>query len=121
MARGVRSARTRHKHHALNNPAVNDGPHRTITLHLHRVAEGAQPGEPLFVDINDLLHTLADRDLVGPGIGPWCHTELLGVLASWADDRDESLRESAEKVATVSLPESREGWRFHSVLGFNKD
>lgn len=90
-------------------------------LHLHRVAKGAQPGEPLFVDINDLLHTLADRDLAGPGISPWCHAELLDVLASWAENRDESLRESAEKVATVSLPESREGWRFHSVLGFNKD
>jgi hypothetical protein len=32
MARGVRSASTRHRHHALNHPAVNDGLERTITF-----------------------------------------------------------------------------------------
>lgn len=31
MARGVRSASTRHRHHALNGPAVNNGLERTIT------------------------------------------------------------------------------------------
>ena len=31
MARGVRSASTRHRHHALNHPAVNNGLERTIT------------------------------------------------------------------------------------------
>lgn len=34
MARGVRSASTRHRHHALNHPAVNNGLERTITLKL---------------------------------------------------------------------------------------
>jgi hypothetical protein len=32
MARGVRSASTRHRHHALNRPAVNNGLDRTITF-----------------------------------------------------------------------------------------
>ena len=33
MARGVRSASTRHRRHALNGPAVNNGLDRTITVH----------------------------------------------------------------------------------------
>ncbi|WP_414820406.1 alpha/beta fold hydrolase, partial [Variovorax sp. Root411] len=39
MARGVRSASTRHRHHALNHPAVNHGLERTITDDVHAMTE----------------------------------------------------------------------------------
>lgn len=39
MARGVRSASTRHRRHALNGPAVNNGLERTITLIRRNYAE----------------------------------------------------------------------------------
>ena len=91
------------------------------SLRLHRITDGTRRGETLYVDIRDLLHPIPDRDLTGPGIGPWCHANLLDVLTLWAKSQDQSLRESAEKVATASLPASQQGWRFHSMLGFNKE
>lgn len=92
------------------------------TLYLHRVAHGHQRGHPeQFVDIRDKCTAVPGQDLRSDGVGPWCHADLAGVLRQWAASQNRSLRTSAEKVATASLPESAMGWWFHPALGFNRE
>ncbi|WP_323122640.1 type I-F CRISPR-associated helicase Cas3f [Burkholderia alba] len=89
-------------------------------LRLHRVIDRRERGKSPYVDIRDLLVRVPDSDLAGPGIGPWCHVDLLELLRQWGDAQDQSLATGAERVATASLPESETGWMFHPLLGFNK-
>lgn len=90
-------------------------------LTLHRVDDGAGPREKLFVPIQGLVSPVPESAVSGKGITPLMQLDLLQALQQWADHQDQSLRRSAEKVATASLPKSLLGWRFHGVLGFNKE
>lgn len=92
-------------------------------LCLHRIVDKQNPGsrerkKTLYVNIDHLKRPVHDFSPTGPGIGPWCHVDLLDLLRQWAENHDQSLPDSAKKVATVSLPESVQGWRYHPVLGF---
>jgi CRISPR-associated endonuclease/helicase Cas3 len=90
-------------------------------LHLHGVTEGDRRGESLYVPITTKCLTLPDSAVNGPGIAPWGSDDLLALLTDLAEARDESLRDCAESFTTASLPRSERGWRFHPVLGFNKE
>jgi CRISPR-associated endonuclease/helicase Cas3 len=90
-------------------------------LTLHRVDDGAGPREQLFVPIQSLVHPVRDADVCGERITPWMQLDLLAALQQWAEQQDQPLRRSAEKIATASLPQSVQGWRFHPWLGFNKE
>lgn len=92
-------------------------------LRLHRVIGRRERGETPYADIRELLVPVPDCDLDGPGIGSWCHVDLMDLLRQWADTQGQSVYASAERIATASLPEPRamSGWVFHSVLGFNKE
>lgn len=92
-------------------------------LTLHRVDDGAGPREKLFVPIQSLVSLVPESNVCGERITPWMQLDLLVALHQWAQQQDQSLRRSAEKVATVSLPKPKlaQGWRFHPWLGFNKE
>ena len=90
-------------------------------LCLHRVAEGDRRGETLYVPIASQCSILPDSAVNGTGIAPWGQENLLILLTELAEQRGESLRECAESFTTTSLPRSERGWRFHPVLGFNKE
>ena len=66
---------------------------------------------------------MPESNVCGERITPWMQLDLLVALHQWAQQQDQSLRRSAEKVATVSLPKPKlaQGWRFHPWLGFNKE
>ena len=90
-------------------------------LTLHRVEDGTGRYEKLFVPIESLVKPLSDTDVLGERIVPWMRPNLLSALERWARQQDQPLRRAAEKVATASLPQSLHGWRFHEVLGFDKE
>ena len=90
-------------------------------LILHSVDDGAGPREKLFVPIQSLVSPVPESEVCGERITPWVQLDLLLALQRWAEHQDQSLRRSAEKVATASLPQSAQGWRFHPWLGFNKE
>lgn len=92
------------------------------TLRLHRVVEGERRGQPLYPLIEEGRCTrLPDSVASGTGIAPWGQDDPLALLAELAEQRGETLRECAQSFATVSLPHSERGWRFHPALGFNKE
>lgn len=88
------------------------------TLILHRVDDGAGPREKLFVPIQSLVTPVPDSEVRGERITAWMQLDLIQALQQWAEHHDQPLRRSAEKVATASLPDQQEGWRWHPVLGF---
>ncbi len=92
-------------------------------LILHRVDDAPSRGQKLFVPIQELVSLIPDAAVQGACIGSWMHLDLLGALHEWAAQRDQALRSCAEKIAGVSLPKpkAQQGWRFHEVLGFNKE
>ena len=90
-------------------------------LTLHRVDDGTGPREKLFVPIQSLVNPVPDAAVRGERITPWMQLDLLVALEQWAEQQDQPLRRCAEKIATASLPESVQGWRFHPWLGFNKE
>jgi CRISPR-associated endonuclease/helicase Cas3 len=89
-------------------------------LTLHRVDDSAGSREKLFASIQSLVNPINEFEVSGERIAPWMQLDLMHALEQWAEHQDQSLRRSAEKVATVSLPVSLHGWQFHQVLGFNK-
>ena len=90
------------------------------TLSLHRVDDGAGPREKLFVSIQSLVNLVPDVAVGGERVTPWMQTDLLEALQHWSEQQEQSLRRSAEKVATTSLPHQQQGWRWHPVLGFTR-
>lgn len=91
-------------------------------LHLHRVVDGERRGTSLYVPMEEGACTrLPDSAVTGPRIAPWGSDDLLTLLIELAEARGESLRDCAQSFATASLPHSERGWRFHPVLGFNKE
>ncbi|QSN63367.1 type I-F CRISPR-associated helicase Cas3f [Caballeronia sp. M1242] len=89
-------------------------------VRLHRVLDQSDGKKARFVDIRNLLCLVPESDLSGPRIAPWFQVELIDLLRQWAAARDQSLLNSAQSMATVSLPESEDGWRYHPALGFTK-
>lgn len=90
-------------------------------LCLHRVVAGERRGQSLYVSIEENCTHLPDAAVTGSGIAPWGRDDPLALLTELAEQRGETLRNCAESFATVSLPRSERGWRFHPVLGFNKE
>ncbi|KLD78543.1 type I-F CRISPR-associated helicase Cas3 [Xanthomonas hyacinthi] len=89
-------------------------------LVLHRIEEGA-------VRRDETLYTAVERSQrhdvplnPGPRIAPWGEFDLMALLAEQAEHLDLSLQHCAERLATVEVPESKQGWMFHPWLGFAK-
>ena len=91
-------------------------------LILYRVDDGSSLREKkLYVPIQSQISPpVPESEVRGERITPWMQLNLLAALQRWAEHQDQSLRRSAEKAATASLPQSAAGWRFHPSLGFNK-
>ncbi|MBX9834565.1 MAG: type I-F CRISPR-associated helicase Cas3f [Burkholderiaceae bacterium] len=87
-------------------------------LTLHRVDDGVGPCEKLFVPIQSLVNPVPDAAVRGERITPWMQLDLLTALEQWAEQQDQPLRRSAEKIATASLPDQQQGWLWHPTLGF---
>lgn len=87
-------------------------------LVLHRIEEGAtQRGSALYVPIN--LSLRRDHAVqMGKRIDAWGHFDLMTLLAEQAQRLDMPLRKCAERFATVEVPASERGWRWHPLLGF---
>jgi len=91
------------------------------TLQLHRVQDGEQRYEKLYVPIHQsLCHPVPAAQVASPSVSPWPQVGLMEELAALAQARGLSLEQCAERYATASLPESQAGWRWHEQLGFNK-
>lgn len=60
------------------------------------------------------------REEIDPSgaVKPWGHVEYMEVLAGLAEEMDMDLEACARKFGTITLPESTNGWSFHSALGF---
>lgn len=56
----------------------------------------------------------------GPRIDSWGKFDLMSLLAEQAEYLELPLRICAERLATVEVPESGQGWRYHPSLGFAK-
>jgi CRISPR-associated endonuclease/helicase Cas3 len=89
-------------------------------LVLHRIEDDKiRRGRNLYVPIErSQRHDIKLEP--GPRIGPWGEFDLMTLLAEQAEHLDLSLRASAEKLATVEVPESAQGWRYHPWLGFTR-
>ncbi|MCV4287126.1 type I-F CRISPR-associated helicase Cas3f [Pseudomonas capsici] len=90
-------------------------------LELHRIHEEATRGKPAIHTLAQDQFTEIDLDsLLGPRIAPWGRHDLMELLVEQAEVQGLSLRKCAEKFTSVSVHESRFGWRYHPVLGFGK-
>ena len=65
-------------------------------------------------------HRLDDAEVCGPGIAPWGTSDYMQALTELSAEMDLTLPECARRFGTVTLPASRDGWRFHPSLGFAK-
>lgn len=88
------------------------------TLQLRRVEEDpAKRGGKLYVMVDS-----SDRHSMplqpAAGISPWGDFELLELLKMHADALEISLTTCAEKMATVEVLHSDQGWYWHRWLGF---
>lgn len=91
------------------------------TLLLHRVQDGEQRYEKLYVPIHQsLCHPVPAAQLASSSVSPWPQVVLMEELTALAQAQGLSLEQCAERYATASLPESQMGWRWHEQLGFNK-
>lgn len=91
------------------------------TLQLHRVLDGQQRDEKLYVPIHQsLCHLVPAAQLASPSVSPWPQLDLMEELAALAQARDLSLEQCAKRYATASLPQCQAGWWWHGQLGFNK-
>lgn len=91
------------------------------TLQLHRVQDGEQRYEKLYVPIHQsLCHPVPAAQLASPSVSHWPQVGLMEELAALAQARGLSLEQCAERYATASLPESQAGWRWDERLGFSK-
>lgn len=89
-------------------------------LVLNRVEDNqARRGRNLYVPINRSQRHNVKLEL-GERISAWGEFDLATLLAVQAEYLDLSLRTCAEKLATIEVPRSEQGWRFHPQLGFGK-
>ena len=93
-------------------------------LKLHRVVDGKQRGEPLYVGIDDSMCHAVNTQKLCPSpqhsVQPWVQVDLLQELRTLAEAQGVSLQKCAKKFATTSLPDVQAGWWWHGALGFNK-
>ncbi|MFV3332159.1 type I-F CRISPR-associated helicase Cas3f [Pseudomonas sp. NY15437] len=88
------------------------------SLHLHYVKASKQQREDEYIRDDSLLQRIDLERQLGPRIGRWGQDDLLELLRVQADEQGLSLKDSAKRFATVSAPDSRQGWRYHEALGF---
>lgn len=87
---------------------------------LHRIEEAtSRHREALYVPDQGRCYDVALE--MGSRIGPWGEFDLMELLAEQAEHLELPLRRTAEKLASVEVPVSEQGWRYHSWLGFAKD
>jgi CRISPR-associated endonuclease/helicase Cas3 len=73
----------------------------------------------LYVPIEKTKLTLLPQEAVsGTGIVPWAGEDAVDLLEKLSEELEKPLTYCAQRYATVSLPDSDTGWRYHSVLGF---
>ncbi|WP_235027185.1 type I-F CRISPR-associated helicase Cas3f [Cognatazoarcus halotolerans] len=87
---------------------------------LHRVVDQQRGHPALNVPVEESLQRLPDATVTGARIAPWIAVDLLDALATQANAQDIPLSASAQRYATVTVPDSEQGWRFHPVLGFGR-
>lgn len=89
-------------------------------LVLHRVEDDkARRGRNLYIPIDHSQRHDVKLES-GERIGPWGEFDLMALLAEQAEYLDLALHACAEKLATVAVPNSDQGWRYHPWLGFGK-
>lgn len=90
-------------------------------LVLKRVEEDRsnRRGEKLYIEVETQRQELELNP--APGIQRWSADDLLQLLEEHADVMNLSLRECAKRMATVEVPESTQGWRWHPWVGFGKN
>lgn len=89
-------------------------------LVLHRVEDGhKRHNQNLYVPIErSQRHNLALE--LGPRIAPWGEFDLMDLLIEQAEHLELPLRSCAERLATVDVPGSDQGWYYQPWLGFGK-
>ena len=97
-----------------------DGDDDEDALVPHRVEDlrGGKRGEKLYVSAKELLHDLSLN--VAPNISRWGEFDLRTLLIEQADVLDRPLERVARMLTTVEVPESAQGWLWHSWLGYVK-
>lgn len=87
-------------------------------LVLHRVEDnGSLRGRSLYISVD---RSQCQQLEIEParGVSAWGEFDLLALLLDHAEHLGLPLRACAEKLATVQLPESTQGWCWHPYLGF---
>ncbi|MBL8297571.1 MAG: type I-F CRISPR-associated helicase Cas3 [Rhodanobacteraceae bacterium] len=88
-------------------------------LLLHRVeSDPRQRSKSLYTPIGNLRHDVGLP--LGARMGYWGGFDLMTLLAEQADYLERPLRDCAQRLATVTVPGSEQGWRYHPWLGFTK-
>lgn len=87
-------------------------------LLLKRVEDDrAKRGQKLYIEAETLRHDLELNP--APGIKPWMpQADLLELLEELASSMNLSLKDCAERMAGVEVPESTVGWRWNPWVGF---
>jgi CRISPR-associated endonuclease/helicase Cas3 len=81
----------------------------------------AERGKALYSPVERSKHErIPDEQVEGPGISAWFAPSYEKAITELAEERGISPSECAERFATLSLPESAQGWRSHPALGFFK-
>lgn len=90
-------------------------------LVLHRVEnDPAKRGKNIYPEIdNNQLHDISL--VIGQRITAWGEFDLMNLLTEQAKYLDLPLRQCAERMATVEVLESNQGWRYHPWLGFSNE
>lgn len=93
-------------------------------LLLHRVVDQGRRREKLYVcDDATMLTRIADAQLMPDAlhsVQPWLQQDLLQALRDQAQERGWSLEQCAQRYATVSLPQAKQGWCWHAALGLSR-
>lgn len=88
---------------------------------LHLVSEGKRKWQWLYTPVDgSLKHEIPEADLSGLGITPWGEVNVMQTMTRQAEELELSLGEFAKKYASVQLPQSTQGWRWHPALGFSR-
>ena len=67
------------------------------------------------------IQRISDEKVKGVRIGIWGESDYMTLLHDLANELDRDLLYCAIRFGTVTLPESKDGWRSHPALGFSSD
>lgn len=88
-------------------------------LRLHRVVDGSRRGDKMYVPVEySLLHAEPLSIEEKMAVAPWLRVDLMQELTTLAEDEGLPLRACAARYAIASLPDSPQGWRFHTSVGW---